>query len=376
MIPLSLYIHIPWCIKKCPYCDFNSYAINGKLPESEYITALIADLKQELQYVQNRQLISIFFGGGTPSLFSPQGIETLLTAIQKLIPYNNNIEITLETNPGTIEHFNFADYKTAGINRISLGAQSFVDEKLQVLGRIHTAKEILTAIETLHKCNFTAFNIDLMHSLPQQTVEEAMYDLNTAIDCQAPHLSWYQLTLEPNTVFHKHPPQLPNDDLSWQIQQEGEKILAATGFTHYEISAFAQDGKQCLHNTNYWQFGDYIGIGAGAHGKITNLNSMQVQRTWKTRSPKDYLDPSKKFLAGINTVATADLPGEFMLNRLRLFTRVNLQEFKLYTGLPTSSITAILNSAGERGLIEYNDDSFILTSFGKRFINEVMQLFI
>jgi len=376
MIPLSLYIHIPWCIKKCPYCDFNSYALNGNLPETEYIAALIADLKQDLQYVQDRKLLSIFFGGGTPSLFSPKSIEMLLTDVKRLIPFGDGIEITLETNPGTIEHFNFADYKTAGVNRISLGAQSFIDEKLQALGRIHNAKEILNAIDTLHKCNFESFNIDIMHSLPQQTLEQAMSDLTTAVDYQAPHISWYQLTLEPNTVFHKYPPKLPNDDLSWQIQQEGEKILATGGFNHYEISAFAKAGQQCLHNTNYWKFGDYLGIGAGAHGKVTDLSTMQAQRYWKTRSPKDYLDPSKKFLAGINNISTADLPGEFMLNRLRLFTKIELQEFQQATGLPTTAITAILKSASKRGLIEYNNDALILTAFGKRFINDVMQLFI
>lgn len=374
--PLSLYIHIPWCVKKCPYCDFNSHALRTGLPENTYLDALIADLQKDLHLVQDRSLQSIFFGGGTPSLISPQGIERLLTNIQKLVPFNPNIEITLEANPGTIEHFNFADYKIAGINRISLGAQSFNNAKLQALGRIHNGDEILHALEKLHAINFKSFNIDLMHGLPQQTLDEAMQDLTTAIACAPPHLSWYQLTLEPNTVFYKYPPILPDDDLAWEIQTQGEQLLAAAGYKHYEVSAFAQPGQQCKHNINYWEFGDYLGIGAGAHGKITHAADNTITRMWKTRNPKDYLDPKQKFLAGTSILSADQLPSEYMINRLRLFTQLNLQSFTQRTGLASESLTKILQEASAKELITLHSNTVQITAFGKRFLNDLMQMFL
>lgn len=375
-IPLSLYIHVPWCVKKCPYCDFNSHALKDSLPEARYLDALIEDLIIDLPYVQQRPIKSIFFGGGTPSLISPQGIESLLQRISKLVVFAPNIEITLETNPGTVEHFELADYKTAGINRISLGAQSFDDQKLKLLGRIHCASETLAAVDKLHRINFNSFNIDLMHGLPQQTLTQALSDLSTAIDCNAPHLSWYQLTIEPNTFFHKYPPALPNDDLTWQIQTQGEQLLAAAGFQHYEVSAFAKPGNHCQHNINYWEFGDYIGIGAGAHGKITDLKTFAIQRTWKTRTPTDYLNPDKQFLAGISAVAKDQLPSEYMLNRLRLFTPLDTQQFQQYTGLTDNSIAKGLNSACQQGLMQQSNKLYNLTHLGKCFLNNVVQMFL
>lgn len=373
--PLSLYIHIPWCVKKCPYCDFNSHAVKGSLPEQEYLDALIADLKLDLEDVQERTINTIFFGGGTPSLISPQGIENLLKGISSLVKFAPDIEITLEANPGTAEHFNLYDYKQAGINRISLGAQSFDDKKLQALGRIHAAKDTLKAIDKLHAINFKSFNIDIMHGLPQQSFEEAMQDLDTALACDPPHFSWYQLTIEPNTLFFKYPPKLPEDDITWEIQIRGEEKLAAAGFTHYEVSAFAQPKQECRHNINYWEFGDYLGIGAGAHGKITDTAG-NIKRTWKTRYPKDYLDPNKKFLAGSKIIPVTQLPSEYMLNRLRLFDKLNLQQFQQRTNLPISSIAAILETARQKELITIDGEWLAVTSLGKRFLNDLIQMFL
>lgn len=375
-IPLSLYIHIPWCIKKCPYCDFNSHALNKNLPEQEYLDNLISDLQQDLYLINNRPITSIFFGGGTPSLISPAGIENLLTKISKLVTFSPNIEITLEANPGTVEHHNLSDYKQAGINRISVGAQSFDDNKLQILGRIHQAKDTMKVIEQLHTINFNSFNIDLMHGLPNQTVEQAITDINTAIKLAPPHISWYQLTLEPNTIFHKYPPKLPNDDITWEIQTQGEQLLNTAGFEHYEISAFTQPNNKCQHNLNYWRFGDYLGIGAGAHGKITNLTNHTIQRTWKTRNPKDYLDNNKSYLAGSRILTQQEIPSEFMLNQLRLFEEFNLDYYELYTGLPKAGIIDILNAAQDKNLIEFESNTVKLTSLGGRFLNDLMQMFL
>lgn len=375
-IPLSLYIHIPWCIKKCPYCDFNSHALKTNIPEHEYLDALITDLQADLTYVQQRQIKSIFFGGGTPSLISPAGIEYLLHKISKLVTLSPNIEITLEANPGTVEHFNFADYKLAGINRISLGVQSFSDASLKLLGRIHKNSETLTAIDKLHAINFNSFNLDLMHGLPEQNLDAAIADLQMAIACQPPHISWYQLTIEPNTFFYKYPPRLPTDDITWAIQSEGEKLLAAAGFTHYEVSAFAQEKHKCKHNLNYWEFGDYIGIGAGAHSKLTDLQTMRIHRSWKTRNPKDYLDPTQKFLAGTNYVQKEHIVGEYMLNRLRLYEPLNLLLFMQYTGLSMNDIHSKLLCAQQKDLILLQSNHVSLTELGKRFMNDAMQIFL
>lgn len=270
--PFSLYIHIPWCIKKCPYCDFNSYDSPSQLPEQEYVQVLLQDLTQDLPRVANRTLKSVFFGGGTPSLFSPKSFETILNHVHRVLSCQPNMEITLEANPGTLEHKSFKDYRNAGINRISIGAQSFNDYSLQALGRIHAAKDTHKAIDAIRKGGFDNYNIDLMYGLPQQSLNDALSDLKTAIELSPTHLSWYHLSIEPNTIFHHKPPVLPNDDEVFEIQQAGFELLKQQGFMQYEISAFAQKGFQCQHNKNYWEFGDYLGIGAGAHSKITNLD--------------------------------------------------------------------------------------------------------
>lgn len=375
-IPLSLYIHIPWCVKKCPYCDFNSHALKNNLPEQQYIDDLILDLQQDLSLVQGRSISSIFIGGGTPSLISAQGINKLLDNISKTTPLQSKLEITMEVNPGTMEHHNLSDYQSAGVNRISLGAQSFNDEKLKALGRIHVAKNTLALVEQLHKLNFRSFNIDLMHGLPNQTVDEALADLTTAIELKPPHISWYQLTLEPNTIFHKYPPTLPEDDVTWEIQCQGEQLLAAAGFKHYEISAFTQPKHACEHNINYWSFGDYLGIGAGAHGKITDLTNFTIQRTWKTRNPKDYLDSTKPYLAGSRTILKSEIPSEFMLNQLRLFDQFDLNTYELRTGLPISDIADILYTAQDKNFITLEENVLKLTDLGKRFLNDLMQMFL
>ncbi len=375
-MPLALYIHIPWCIKKCPYCDFNSHALNTILPQQAYLEALVADLRQDLHLIQGRKISSIFFGGGTPSLILPQGIEWLLKAINQLVEFEPELEITLEVNPGTVEHHSLQDFYSAGINRISLGVQSFDDNKLKILGRIHQTKDTMQVIEQLHKINFKSFNLDLMHGLPQQSVAEGISDLTIALSTKPPHLSWYQLTLEPNTVFYKYPPPLPTDDITWEIQQQGEQLLAAHGYMHYEVSAFTQPNHACQHNINYWSFGDYIGIGAGAHGKITNLADNTIQRTWKNRNPKDYLNSDLPFLAGSKILNTVEIPSEFMLNRLRLFNRFNINEYTARTGLPGTDISDILLEAKQKRFVEINEDQVMLTALGKCFLNDVMQMFL
>jgi len=376
MIPLSLYIHIPWCVKKCPYCDFNSHALKNKLPEQEYIDALIDDLQHDLMHVQDRPITSIFLGGGTPSLISPAYIEQLLNRASKLVKFSTDIEITMEVNPGTIEHHNINDYQLAGINRVSLGVQSFNDQKLELLGRIHKSKETFSVIEQLHNSKLKSFNIDLMHGLPQQTISEALQDLNTALKLQPPHISWYQLTLEPNTVFYKYPPALPDDDITWEIQSQGEELLKAAGFNNYEVSAFSKPGHECQHNLNYWSFGDYLGIGAGAHAKITRLDTMIIQRFWKTRNPKDYLAATKQYLAGSQSLSPDEIPFEYMLNRLRTFEIPNFNEYTQRTGLPLTSINGILKSADKQGFIDLTTNSLKLKPLAKRFLNDVMQLFL
>lgn len=375
-IPLSLYIHIPWCVKKCPYCDFNSHALKNQLPEQEYLDALIADLQIDLPLAQGREIKTIFFGGGTPSLISPKGIANLLQRVASLITLATDIEITLEVNPGTVEHHSLAEYRASGVNRISLGAQSFNDDKLQALGRIHKAENTIAVIEQIQQANFHSYNIDLMHGLPQQTVAEAILDLQTALQFKPPHLSWYQLTLEPNTIFYKYPPKLPDDEITWEIQIQGEEILKAAGMQHYEVSAFTQPNHACRHNINYWKFGDYLGIGAGAHSKITNLETFVIQRIWKNRNPKDYLDYTKSFLAGSRILSPAELPSEYMLNRLRLFQGFDLNEYQLATGLPIESIAEIIDKTCSKGLITVHNNMLNLTTLGTRFLNDTMQMFL
>lgn len=373
--PLALYVHIPWCIRKCPYCDFNSHTATAELPEQAYVAALLADLDLDLVHVHGRQLTSIFFGGGTPSLFSAQALKALLNGIAQRIPFSPSIEITLEANPGTFEQDKFAAYRALGINRLSIGIQSFADSKLQALGRVHSGAEAIKAVSMARQAGFANFNLDLMHGLPDQSPAEALADLQTAIDLAPSHLSWYQLTMEPNTVFWSKPPLLPEDDVLWDIQEAGQALLAEQGFIQYEVSAYAKDGQHALHNVNYWSFGDFIGIGAGAHGKVSDPQG-RIQRTWKTRQPTDYLDSDKAFLAGSSTLPAADLPFEFLMNALRLTDGVALKLFSQRTGLPVSSLQAGLQQARQRGLLSADPERLTPSPQGQLFLNDLLHIFL
>ena len=372
--PLSLYVHIPWCVKKCPYCDFNSHALKGGLPEQAYVDALLQDFDLELEAIQGRPLRSIFIGGGTPSLMSAEGFDRLLQGLQQRIAFADDIEITMEANPGTYEHDRFKRYRDVGINRLSLGVQSFQDEKLKALGRIHCAAEAREAIASLQAIGFDNFNIDLMHGLPGQTTEDALFDLKTAIDLKPTHLSWYQLTIEPNTIFYSKTPVLPEDDELWSIQEQGWELLEQGGFEQYEISAYSQPGRQARHNLNYWQFGDYIGIGAGAHGKLTDGDTGHIYRNWKTRMPTHYLNPEKSFEAGRRELAAAELPIEFMMNALRLNAGVPEQLFAEHTGMNLDVLAEQRNFAIKQGLLE-NSDRLQPTRQGRLFLNNLLEIF-
>lgn len=375
-IPLSLYIHLPWCVKKCPYCDFNSHSLREAIPEDAYIDALIRDLKNDLPYADNRPLISIFIGGGTPSLFSANAIARLLTEVGNLLTITPDCEITLEANPGTVEQERFYGYREAGVNRLSIGIQSFHQEHLTRLGRIHNGDEALKAVAIARQANFKNVNLDLMYGLPQQTITEALADLTTALSLNPTHLSWYQLTLEPNTPFYHKPPPLPNDDYLWDMQQQGQALLREHDFHQYEVSAYAHS--QCIsrHNFNYWQFGDYLGIGAGAHSKITDVKQKTVTRCWKVKHPKDYLQKDHDFAGARNRVNVSDLPFEFMLNALRLNGDIQSSLFCERTGLAFCTIIPVLKIAAEKQLMTWDDDKFALTPLGRNFLNEVVELFM
>jgi putative oxygen-independent coproporphyrinogen III oxidase len=373
--PLALYIHIPWCVRKCPYCDFNSHAAGPQLPEEEYVDALLADLDIDLQHVHGRPLTSIFFGGGTPSLFSDRALGRLLEGVERRIAFAPDIEITLEANPGTFEQAKFKGYRALGINRLSIGVQSFQEAKLKALGRIHDGGEAIRAADMARAAGFDNFNLDLMHGLPEQSIEDALFDLRTAI-AQAPtHLSWYQLTMEPNTVFWSQPPQLPEDDLLWDIQEAGQALLAAEGYTQYEVSAYARPGKQARHNLNYWTFGDFLGIGAGAHAKLSTPHG-RIQRIWKTRLPKDYLDRSKAFQAGERVLEADELPFEFLMNVLRLTEGAPSELFSQRTGLPLQQLAEARREAEQRGLLQRDPARLVATPKGQLFLNDLLQLFL
>lgn len=378
-IPLSLYLHLPWCIRKCPYCDFNSHALRGELPEHAYVDALLADLAHDYTLVKGRPLHSIFIGGGTPSLFKPASLAALLQGIKNFFAVPNTLEITLEANPGTVEQGHFDGFRAAGINRLSLGIQSLQDEKLTVLGRIHSAAEAVRAISAAKRAGFNNFNLDIMHGLPNQNLSDAIYDLEAALALQPSHFSWYQLTLEPHTLFYQQPPILPADDACWEIQEQGQKILAARGYTQYEVSAYAQSNQQCRHNINYWEFGDYLGIGAGAHGKITDLASGEIYRTWKIKHPQGYLRAAKNntgFLGGRHLIENNARCVEFMLNALRLNQALNLELFTARTGLKSDTLTTALNSAQAKGLIRLQHNCLIKTALGERFLNNLIEEFL
>lgn len=383
--PLALYIHIPWCVQKCPYCDFNSHAIKQGIPEQEYIAHLIADLQQDLHYVQGRELSTIFIGGGTPSVFSSEGIASLLANVATLIPFAADIEITMEANPGTVEAARFTGYVEAGVNRFSIGVQSFAEDQLKRLGRIHNPAEACNAAElakgllsstTLKHGALNSFNLDLMHGLPEQSLEAALADLHQAISLQPPHLSWYQLTIEPNTVFASKPPVLPEDELLWDIQEHGHALLSANGYQQYETSAYCREGYQCRHNLNYWRFGDYLGIGCGAHGKITLPAEQQIVRTVKIKHPKGYMDISRGYIDSVNAIDLEDLAFEFFMNRFRLLEPCPHADFTAYTGLSIESVQPILARAEQLGLVSVHQHSWQITPRGVRYLNELLQLFL
>lgn len=370
----SLYIHMPWCVQKCPYCDFNSHKSPTDLPEKQYILALLDDLKMDVSQFLPRKVQSIFIGGGTPSLFSAKAYETLFNGIQSILPFSNDIEITMEANPGTFEQQRFHDYRALGVNRLSLGVQSFNPHHLKSLGRIHDEKQAIRAIEQARLAGFDNINIDIMHGLPNQTIQEGLLDLQTGIHLQPDHLSWYQLTIEPNTMFYKNKPTLPNEDDCCTLEEEGLQLLAASNYKRYEISAFATNNHQCAHNLNYWRFGDYFGIGAGAHGKLT-LNQ-QHYRTQKHRQPRDYLNPNKAFLADTKILATNDLIFEFMLNATRLEESIPFNLFTEQTGLSIHLLAPMLHQAAAKKLLVISDNTWQVTPLGRRYTNDLQTLFL
>lgn len=381
--PLSVYVHIPWCVRKCPYCDFNSHEMKGRepkdaLPEGAYVDALLRDLEQDLPRVWGRRVVSVFIGGGTPSLFSAEAIDSLLSGLRARLAINANAEITLEANPGTAEQARFSEYRAAGVNRLSIGVQSFDDDLLQGLGRIHGRREAIAAAEMAHAAGFDNFNLDLMFALPQQTPAQASEDVATAISLEPTHISYYQLTLEPNTLFHVQPPVLPDEELAWQIQQAGQYQLAQAAYGQYEVSAYAKPERQCSHNLNYWQFGDYLGLGAGAHSKISDAAQQSITRLAKQRHPQAYLETAGT-PAGVQTervLTRADAGLEFMMNALRLNQGFAPALFTAHTGLPIQLLETPLRQAEERGLLEWTLEHIRPTEQGARFLDDLLALFI
>lgn len=375
-IPLALYIHMPWCVKKCPYCDFNSHAVpNGALSadlEQAYLQALVADAVQQVRLAQGRAISSVFIGGGTPSLISATGYQWLFSQLRDLFAFQADCEITLEANPGTVEHAPFADYLQAGINRLSLGVQTFHPDHLQKLGRIHSAQDAGTAIRQARAAGFQRVNVDLMHGLPGQSMQQATDDLLQAIQHGATHISWYQLTIEPNTVFFRTQPQLPEEDVLTDIQDAGEAILQQQGYQQYEVSAWAAE-QPSRHNLNYWQFGDYLAIGAGAHGKITQADG--VYRFQKTRLPKDYLAQQPADMLNWQKIEAEDLPFEFMMNALRLKAGVPADHYARRTGLSLSALAPLLKRLRTQGLLDQNEQTLRCTAQGYRYLNNVINQF-
>jgi oxygen-independent coproporphyrinogen-3 oxidase len=373
--PLSLYIHIPWCVRKCPYCDFNSHEARGEIPEARYIDALIADLEQSLPLIWSRKIYTIFFGGGTPSVLSARAVEAILSAVRARVPLAIDAEITLEANPGTFESVKFAGYRAAGVNRLSIGIQSFDDAHLKALGRVHDAGQARAAIAIARE-HFDNFNLDLMYALPGQAPGEAAADLRVALSFEPPHLSVYHLTIEPNTYFHRYPPRVPDDDTAAEMQDATGELLREAGYEHYETSAYARPGQRSRHNLNYWSFGDYLGIGAGAHSKLSFPE--RIVRHTRYRQPREYMDQALAS-AAMQTetpVNTADLPFEFMMNALRLNEGFPLQLFEERTGLPRTAALRGLDQAERRGLITRDHQRVAPTLLGQRFLNDLLQIFL
>ncbi len=374
--PLSLYIHIPWCIQKCPYCDFNSHAIKSDTPEAAYINALLDDLAVDIQrYNITRPISSIFIGGGTPSLFSPESINRLLRGIEQQLVLKEGLEITLEANPGTFESHKFAEFRAVGINRLSIGIQSFNDLLLKKLGRVHSAQEAIHAAEIAHQSGFDNFNLDLMFGLPDAAPDSSRVDIATAIALKPSHISFYQLTLEPNTWFHKFPPKLPDDETIFNTQQECQKVLADHGYRQYEVSAYSKQGRQCRHNLNYWQFGDYLGIGAGAHGKISQELPDQIIRSFKPKSPEQYLNSSHQN-GGAEGIAVVELPLEFIMNHLRLKQGFTLEAYQAATGLARATLEPALSLCVKQNLLIQHHNHYYCSAQGWNFLDNILEKFI
>jgi putative oxygen-independent coproporphyrinogen III oxidase len=384
--PLALYIHIPWCARKCPYCDFNSHEARGVVPEDRYVAALIADLEQALPQVWGRRVHSLFLGGGTPSLFSARGIDAILSAVRARLTVAADAEVTLEANPGTAEAGKFRDFRAAGVNRLSLGIQSFDPRHLKSLGRIHDGREARAAID-MARAHFDNFNLDLMYGLPGQTSDEARADIEAALECEPPHLSCYHLTIEPNTYFHRYPPRLPDDEATATMQDAIETRLAEAGYEHYETSAFARPvtrhsslvtarSARCAHNMNYWTFGDYLGIGAGAHGKLSFPD--RVVREMRVKHPERYIESAEvgKAVQERHEVAPAEIPFEFMMNALRLNQGFVAGLFEERAGLPFTAVLRELDEAERRGMIERDHAHIAPTPLGRRFLNDLLQIFL
>ncbi|MBA2490779.1 MAG: oxygen-independent coproporphyrinogen III oxidase-like protein [Gammaproteobacteria bacterium] len=375
--PLTLYVHLPWCARKCPYCDFNSHAVREAIPETRYIDALLADLDYELPRVRGRRVEAIFIGGGTPSLFSAQSIDRLLTGISARFTMRPDAEITLEANPGSVEEHKFGDFRAAGVTRLSIGAQSFNDELLKKLGRIHGGREAVRAAEIAHHAGFDNFNIDLMFGLPGQDTAACLDDLRIAIELAPTHISFYQLTIEPNTFFHHQPPALPDDETIWHMHTQGMSFMADRGYTQYDVSAYARTGRRCRHNLNYWEFGDYLGIGAGSHGKLSSLSN-SIHRRHKHRQPRQYMECALQHqpVAGENKLSAADAIFEFMLNALRLSEGFDASLFAERTGLAPNLLASRVAGLVARGLLRQRDGRIGPTYLGRRFLNDLTEAFL
>lgn len=376
--PLSLYVHLPWCVRKCPYCDFNSHALKEDLPEAVYVDALLRDLEQVLPGVWGRTIVSVFIGGGTPSLFSAEAIDRLLSGLRARLAIAPNAEITLEANPGTAEQSRFVEYRDVGVNRLSIGVQSFHDDLLEKLGRIHNRKEAIRAVEMAHDAGLENVNLDLMFALPGQSLVQVQQDVNTAIGLEPTHISYYQLTLEPNTLFYSQPPRLPDADMAWQIQQAGQSLLSKAGYQQYEVSAYAKANRVCQHNLNYWQFGDYIGLGAGAHGKITDAQQQTITRCARCRHPQDYISHAGTTgcIQSERVINRQEVGLEFMMNALRLTDGFRSELFNAHTGQPITLVEPRLKQAEESGFIEWTVDNIRPTDKGKLFLNDLLELFM
>jgi putative oxygen-independent coproporphyrinogen III oxidase len=376
--PLSLYVHLPWCLRKCPYCDFNSHAVAGHFPADEYIEALLRDVEQDLPLIWGRTVQSVFFGGGTPSLFNAKQYSRLLGGFRALLPFSPRLEVTMEANPGTLEYDGFAAYRDAGINRFSVGVQSFSDTALNAIGRVHGRAEVMRAIESLHAAGISNFNLDLMYALPGQSLRDALEDVQTAISCAPAHLSHYQLSIEPNTAFYADPPELPDADLAWEMQGACGEMLLQSGFEQYEISAWAQPGRECWHNLNYWRYGDFVGVGAGAHGKITLLSEQAVRRRARLRHPAAWMEAvsSGQGLAEDRLLTPEERVFEFFLNQFRLRCGVRKALFEARTGLPWQHVSERVDQLVARGLAVDEADWLKPTELGWRFSNESQAMFL